>query len=173
MPGPVFADGEKVELRTIEDEDVEFLQKLVNHPRVRHGLGSSDPVTRSEEAEWVDSLSEAEGYHFLIADAGTPVGTVGLNDVNESWGVAEAGYFVHPDHWDNGYATAAMRTICAFAFEEKRLNKVVARAYETNPASRRVLEKTGFTEEGCLRNEAFVEGEHVDVHRYGLLAEEW
>ena len=173
MPGPVFLDGELVELRTIEQEDVDFLQEIINDPAVRHGLGTSDPITRSEEEEWIESLDEAEGYHFIIADDGTPVGTCGLNDVNETWGVAEAGYFVHPDHWGNGYATDALRTLCRFGFEEKRLQKLLARAYATNPASQRVIEKAGFTEEGVLRQEAFVGGERVDVHRYGLLAEEW
>ena len=173
MPGPLFTDGERVALHTIEEEDVDFLQKLVNDPQVRRGLGTTDPITRNEEAEWVDSLDEAEGFHFLVVADGEPVGTAGLSDVNEVWGVAEAGYFVHPDHWDEGYATDALRTLCEFAVEERRLEKVVAWAYETNPASRKVIEKVGFTEEGVLRDEAYVEGERADVHRYGLLAEEW
>lgn len=173
MPGPVFLQGETVALRTIESEDVDFLQAVINDPRVRNGLGNTEPITRTEEEEWVESLGEEEGYHFVIADGETPVGTTGLNDVNETWGVTEAGYMVHPDHWNNGYATDALRTLCRFAFEEKRLRKVVAQAYGTNPVSRRVIEKAGFTEEGVLRNEAFVEGEPVDIHRYGLLEDEW
>jgi RimJ/RimL family protein N-acetyltransferase len=47
-----------------------------------------------------------------------------------------------------------------------------ATVYAQNDGSRRVLEKVGFTEEGLLRQEGFVGGEHVDVVRCGLLAEE-
>lgn len=173
MPGATFREGETVELRTIEDEDVEFLQELVNDPRVRSGLGNTDPVTMEEEREWVESLAERDDYHFLVVADGIPVGVVGLNQVNDVWGVAEAGYFLDPDHWGNGYATDALQTLCGFAFEERRLEKVTAKAYETNPASRRVIEKVGFTEEGVLRDEAFLDGERVDVHAYGLLADEW
>jgi RimJ/RimL family protein N-acetyltransferase len=36
-----------------------------------------------------------------------------------------------------------------------------------------VLEKVGLREEGVLRDERFVDGEHVDVHRFGLLVDEW
>lgn len=78
-----------------------------------------------------------------------------------------------PESWGNGYATDALEAVCGYAFEERRLHKVYATAFETNPASRRVLEKAGFTEEGVLRQEGFAAGRHVDLHRYGLLAAEW
>jgi RimJ/RimL family protein N-acetyltransferase len=63
--------------------------------------------------------------------------------------------------------------MCRYAFEERRLDKVVAEAYATNPGSRRVLEKVGFREEGVHRQEAFVGGERVDLVHFGLLAEEF
>jgi RimJ/RimL family protein N-acetyltransferase len=173
MPGPVFRDGDTVELRTVEEEDVEFLQELVNDPRVRVGLGATEPVTASDERDWVESVGEEGDAHFLICVDGDPVGVLGFQPPNEAWGVTELGYMVVPGEWGNGYATDALRELCGYAFEERRLNKLTANAYETNPASRRVLEKVGFTEEGRLRREAFVEGEHVDVYRYGLLAAEW
>lgn len=173
MPGPLFLDGEVVELRTIEHEDVEFLQQLINDPAVRQSLQSVDPVTNQQEAQWVESLAEADGWHFLVCDDETPVGTIGLSEYDDTWGVAEAGFMIAPEHWNNGYATDALEQLCNYGFAERRLNKVVAKAYETNPASQRVLEKVGFSEEGRLRNEAFVGGEHLDIHRYGLLASEW
>ena len=60
-----------------------------------------------------------------------------------------------------------------YAFDQRRLNKVIANAFDFNAGSRRVLEKVGFTEEGLHREEAFVDGAFVDIYRYGLLAREW
>lgn len=173
MAGPVFLDGEVVDLRTIEHEDVEFMQQLVNDPAVRHSVQNVDPISEQQETEWVDSLSDADGWHFLVCDGETRVGIIGLNEYDDVWGVAEAGYMIAPEHWDSGYATDALTQLCEYGFAERRLNKVVAKAYETNRASQRVLEKVGFAEEGRLRNEAFVEGEYLDLYRYGLLASEW
>lgn len=173
MPGPVFCTGQTVDLCTMEVDDVEFLQGLVNDPRVRTSLRRVEPVNRKQEREWVESIGEAGGCHLLVCADGTPVGTIGFDAPNEAWGTAEVGFMIHPDHWNAGYATDALGALCGYAFEERRLEKMVAMAYETNEASRRVLEKTGFTEEGVLREEAFVGGERVDVHRYGLLATEW
>lgn len=174
MPGPVFREGETVELRTVEEDDLEFLHETINDPRVRTTLAAFEPVTRSREREWIESIGEDGDVRLLIAVDGEAVGTVGL-DVEDDvpWGTAEVGYLIEPEAWGNGYATDAVREICGHAFEERRLHKVHAAVYETNPASRRVLEKAGFSEEGVLREEAYVSGEYVDCHRYGLLADEY
>lgn len=173
MPGPVFLEGETIELRTIETDDADFLQRLLSDPRVRDGIAAVQPVNCAAEREWIDSLGEDDGAHFLVCIDGDPVGSIGLESPNEAWGSVEVGYMIAPSEWGNGYATDALRAVCGYAFEERRLNKVYAGAYATNPASCRVLEKAGFSEEGLLREEAFAGGEYVDVHRYGLLASEW
>jgi RimJ/RimL family protein N-acetyltransferase len=173
MPGPLFAAGEHVELRPIEEADVPFLQRLMNDPRVREGIGAYEPLNEVAEQEWFESASEDDDVHLLICADGDPVGSIGLHLKHDAWGNAEVGYSVVPSAWGNGYATDALRTLCRYAFDERRLNKVTARAYETNPASNRVLEKVGFEQEGTFRREAYVDGEFVDLHRYGLLAEEF
>jgi RimJ/RimL family protein N-acetyltransferase len=60
-----------------------------------------------------------------------------------------------------------------YAFAERRLHKVVARALVTNEASPRVFERLGFREEGIQRDQKYVDGEYVDVVRYSLLRREW
>ncbi|SFK66835.1 Protein N-acetyltransferase, RimJ/RimL family [Halogranum rubrum] len=173
MPGPVFLDGEDVELRTIETDDAAFLQQTLNDPQVRSSLTAFSPRSRTQKADWIAARDDSDGVVLLICVDGDPVGTVALNPPNDVWGVAEIAYMVAPDKWGNGYATEAVRLICRYGFEERRLNKVYAEPFATNTGSCRVLEKVGFSEEGTLRQEAFIEGEYVDVRRYGLLAEEW
>lgn len=173
MPGPLFLEGDTVELRTIEKEDAEFFQRLVTIPRVRTSIGSVDPVNRSQEQEWIESLGERDGITLLVCVGGEPIGNITLKSPNEVDGVAEIGYMIAPEQWGEGYATDALTAICGYAFDERRLHKVYANCYATNPGSRRVLEKAAFTEEGRFRQQGFVDGEHVDVLRYGLLATEY
>ncbi|KAB1198499.1 MULTISPECIES: GNAT family N-acetyltransferase [Haloferax] len=173
MSGAVFLEGDVVELRTVDEDHISFFHEMVNDPRVRRGIAAVDPVTRTNEREWVESRGDDDNINFVICADGDPVGSIGLKPPNVLTGAVEVGYIVAPDHWGNGYATDALRAICGYAFGERRLNKVYAKAFETNPASSRVLEKAGFTREGVHRAEGFVDGEHVDVFRYGLLFEEW
>lgn len=173
MPGPVFLEGEQVTLRTVEEDDLEFLQRDINDPNVRRSLGATDPVNAEQEREWFEEMSESGAVSLLVCTDDDPVGTIGLSDINETWGRAEVGYWLTPDAWGEGYATAATELLVECGFDQRRFNKIVAHAYDFNTGSRRVLEKVGFTEEGVHRKEAFVNGEFVDVHRYGLLASEW
>jgi RimJ/RimL family protein N-acetyltransferase len=173
MPGPVFLQNDQVELRTIEPEDADFLQELINDPEVWQSLAAAEPKNQPTEREWIDSLDESDGADFLVCVDGEPVGSIGLKPPNPVWGTAEIGYMITPEEWGNGYATAAVELVSEYAFEHRRLDKVHATVYESNPASARVLDKAGFTKEGELRKEAFTGGERVDVYRYGLLAEEW
>ncbi|RRJ33501.1 GNAT family N-acetyltransferase [Halocatena pleomorpha] len=173
MSGPVFLEGTDVSLRTIEEDDSEFFQQLVNNPRVRIPIGSVRAMNHAAEREWIESLDERAGTHLSVCVDNNSVGSISLKSPNEVDGVAELGYMIAPEQWNNGYATDAVEAICGYAFDERRLNKVRADCYVTNPGSQRVLEKVGFTQEGRFREEAFVEGEHVDVLRYGLLAAEY
>jgi RimJ/RimL family protein N-acetyltransferase len=173
MPGPPFLRGEAVTLNPVDEEDLTFVQRVVNDPEVWQSLGSATPKTMKQEEEWYEEASSDNGdVTLLICVDGDPVGTVGLH-VNETWGTGELGYMVAPEAWGEGYCTDAVRTISRYAFEERRLDKVGARTFATNPGSQRVLEKAGFTREGTQRKEAFVGGERVDLVYFGLLAEEF
>lgn len=175
MPGPVFLRGESVELRTIEPEDAEFLAAVLNDPRVREGIGADHPYPVSSEREWIESLDEhnPEGVNLLVCTDGDPIGVLGVEDVVPRWGTGEVGYMLEPGAWNEGYATDAVRTVAAYVFDELRFERLAADVYETNEASARVLEKVGFQQEGTQRSHAFADGKRVDLHRYGLLAEEF
>jgi RimJ/RimL family protein N-acetyltransferase len=182
MPGPVFlhTDDDAVALRTVEEEDLPFLQRNWNDPDVRRLLRSPTPRNgkQTDEAfeEW---LSDDDSVNLLVSDESDggddpePVGTVSLFRIDEQAGVGTLACWITPDAHGEGYATLATEAMVAHAFDERRLHKVVGEAYAHNTASRRVLEKVGLREEGVLRDEKFVDGDHVDVHRYGLLADEW
>ncbi len=174
MPGPAFLEGDDVVLRTIERDDLAFCQEAMNDPRVRGGFDAHAPVTMDDEEGWYDdAVVDGDDVHLLACVDGKPVGTVGLNGVTDVYGVAELGYWIAPDHHGQGFATEAARLLVGYGFDERRLHRVGARAFEFNDASRRVLEKVGFEREGVSRDAAFVDGKYVDVYRFGLLEPEW
>lgn len=56
-------------------------------------------------------------------------------------GVVEVGYGISPDAQNNGYATEAVESLCNWAFQTGRVNKILAECSKKNMASIRVLEK--------------------------------
>lgn len=173
MPGPVFIPGDTVDLHTIEEADLEFLQRNVNDPRVWRRIGSADPVNAQQEREFFEEVVGGDGgVHLLVCADGEPVGTVGLNDL-EGRGAPELGYWVAPDHHRQGYATAAADLLVGYGFDQLGVHRIEARAFDFNEASQTVLERVGFTHEGTSREAAFVDGEYRDALWYGILEEGW
>lgn len=172
MPGPVFLRGDTVSMRTLEREDLDFLQTHRNHPEVRRMLGRVYPQNRDKvEQDFEGYMSNA--VNLLACVDGERVGFVALFDWNESSGHAELAYWVAPDQQGNGYATEAVELAVEYAFDERRCHRLDAGAHETNEASRALLEGLGFEEEGRRREHVFLDGEYVDTVLYGLLADEW
>jgi RimJ/RimL family protein N-acetyltransferase len=172
MPGPVFLRGDRVDLHTVEADDVPFLQRLVNDPRVRETLGSVLPYSERQQTAWFESL-DPDSFAFLVRADGDPVGYVELEDYFPAWSNAEVVGFIDPERWGNGYASAAVELLASYAFDTLGLHRLYAHAQASNPGSRAVLERVGFGEEGRLRDHAYGGGERVDVLVYGLLAAEW
>jgi [ribosomal protein S5]-alanine N-acetyltransferase len=79
---------------------------------------------------------------------------------------AEIGYWLGRPYWGHGLATAVVRTVCAFAFEELGLVRLVAHVFADNHASARVLEKNGFRQEGYLIRHYCKDGRFIDARLY-------
>ena len=174
MPGPMFAEGDTVTLRTVEEDDLEFLQSARNDPAIRRPVTLNRAANAEQTREsFENAISNDDSVSLLACVDEEPAGMVVLFDENDVTGTATLAYWIVPDHWGNGYATEAAGLLCEHGFADRRLNKIRADALGSNAGSRRVLEKLGFVEEGLLREEKFVGGKHVDVHRFGLLADEW
>jgi RimJ/RimL family protein N-acetyltransferase len=174
MPGPVFIEGDSIDLRTIEEEDIEFLLEGTNHPRVRQYAGGDVPYNRRRfEEERFEALSGGDVVDLLVCDGDDRLGDVSLAPIDQRRGWANLGYWIHPDRQGEGYATEAARLVVTHGFEELRLHRISAVVLAGNDASKRVVEKLGFVHEGTKRDDAFVDGEYVDRDVYAVLREEW
>jgi len=71
------------------------------------------------------------------------------------------------------YATAALRLMLEYAFNERRMNKCQTYFMEGDTYNIGMVEKLGFVKEGVLRGKVFHQGRYWDEHHYGLFAEEF
>ncbi|MFB6216284.1 MAG: GNAT family N-acetyltransferase [Candidatus Aenigmatarchaeota archaeon] len=173
MPGAVFLGGENIELRTIEEEDIEFLRDHVNDPEIRSSLTIWRPMNIEQEREFFEEVVSAEEpVNLMVTRDGEPLGTVELRE-KEQDRIGELGIWLKKEAQDNGYGTEAAERLAEYAFNELNFHKVTARAFGKNKASRKVWEKLGFEEEGKMREEVYRNGEYEDVFYYGLLKEEF
>ena len=172
MPGPVFLHGERVTLRPVEHDDAALLQRGHNDPAVRVPLGMRSPTNEAQIEERIEDWVEGnDGVNLLVCLDEEPIGQVDV--MHHDWTRPELAYWLLPEHHGEGYMTEAVSLVIDYFFETFEKRGLAARAFSSNDASRGLLERLGFTEEGRLREHRFVGGEYVDTIFYGLLREEW
>ena len=137
-------------------------------------------MTRQEIAQMLEAagselkeLRRYENYRWFVGFENEVVGSVSLKNISHSMGYAEIGYGIAESHHRRGIATAAVRLLVDKVFAETALRRLIAFVHDENQASRRVLEKLGFQEEGLLREHYMINGEPKDEIIYGLLRREW
>jgi RimJ/RimL family protein N-acetyltransferase len=171
MPGGIYLRGDRLDLRTVEPADYDFLQTHWNDPAIRSWVPPGRPYSQDDIARFVEGHDRS--MQLLPCRDEEPVGLVFLFDIEMERDHAELAYWIVSDEQGAGYATEAAELALSVAFEDLGLHKVLARVFEGNDASMRVLEKLGFEREGRLRENDFLRGEHKDTVLFGLLAEEW
>lgn len=114
----------------------------------------------------------ARYWAVCLRGTGKAIGTCDLSEIDRHHKRAEVGFVFHRAYWGNGYAYEAMSAVIAHAFGEFDLERLAARLHAGNSASRRLLERLGFSCEGRLAGHVVRDGARRDCLIYGLLRTE-
>jgi len=167
-------EGELIRLRAVEEEDLPRINEGIWDPEVSQHLSVAWPQPLAGTREWWERgrNSDRDAAFAIETMAGEFVGGCGLHEISARNRSAVLGIWLARAHWEKGYGTDAVRTLCRFAFQEMNLQRVELGVLETNPRGVRAYEKVGFKEEGQLRRFMFVGGRYVDTILMGLLSED-
>jgi RimJ/RimL family protein N-acetyltransferase len=175
MPGQVYLDGDRVELRVPTREDVDFLNTARNHPDIREPMTFTTPSTREDIEEFYDEVMQSDDNVNLVVclpgEGPTPIGAVVLFNITRHH--AELAYWLLPEYQGEGHATEAARLVVEYAFETLGLHRVHAKTVDDNEASQALLERLGFAKEGRRRDHVHQRGSYHDYVYFGLLREEF
>ncbi|MFW6040359.1 MAG: GNAT family N-acetyltransferase [Thermoplasmatota archaeon] len=172
MAGSVFIKGDRINLKTIEKEDLVFFKDNINDPSIRYNLTIRFPINKKEEERWIE-YDRKDSVDLAIYKDEEPIGVISLVRLNKDDGNAEVGLWVTQEKQGKGYGTEAARLIVTYGFDELRLHRIYARFYEGNESSKKIWDNFNFKKEGTLRGAAFRDGEYIDIHIYGILENEW
>ncbi len=145
----VSLPGDTISIRQFSLEDAQRYFDLIDYDREHYS--QFDDVTASKY-QAVEDVRESmlhpkpNKYRFGIWDGDTMVGSVNLT-MHED-GADEIGYWVGAQYTGHGYAARALKPLTAFGFNHLNKEELFARVFVGNEASRKTLEKVGFTPEG-------------------------
>lgn len=117
-------------------------------------------------------------FSFLVFDitgnADVLVGGLTISNIRRRAAQhANLGYWMGERYAGKGFMTEAVGAILPFFFERLSLHRLHAAFLPHNGASRRVLEKNGFREEGYAENYLQIDGRWADHVLFALTRERW
>lgn len=108
-------------------------------------------------------------HSFLIFYRGQLAGGLTISNIRRRAACfANLGYWMDIEHKGHGIMTRAVGQVLPFVYETLNLNRLNAACLPHNTASRRVLEKNGFVEEGFAEHYLQIDGRWQDHVLFGL-----
>jgi RimJ/RimL family protein N-acetyltransferase len=156
LVGGSLGDG-VVRLRPRRPEDAGPLAETAGDPESRRWASRPLPDEIAAQAATIERAESdwliGERVQLTICDdaSGAVVGDVSMFFVDETMGVVNLGYSVHPAWRRRGFATRAARLVASWALDLPSVARVEAGANVENTASQEVLRRAGFVHEGTFR----------------------
>jgi RimJ/RimL family protein N-acetyltransferase len=129
------------------------------------------PYTDVDAEAWFTLLERTtEPTHWAIEVDGSAVGGIGVTRREGIFAkTAELGYWLGEPYWGRGLMTEVVTAVSRHALEHYGLVRLESPVFAWNPASMRVLEKSGFVREGIARASAFKDEQVIDTVVYALV----
>jgi ribosomal-protein-alanine N-acetyltransferase len=146
-------ETERLVCERLRLEHAAEVARLYGDPRVARtlfadGLPLREVAARESLRDAIDHW-QCHGFGPWLLRDRTTLELVGRGGLQHTFvdGIdeVEVGWAILPEKWGQGLATELARTSLAVAFDDLWLDHVVAFTLPDNVASRRVMEKTGFT----------------------------
>lgn len=144
-------DFDDYRLRTLKRRDAKDMYEYGKRREVTRFL-SWGPFTdirdarRSIRTIFFPRLKEGLPIGYAIVDKkrSKMIGTIDFHSTIDSGDGAEVGFVIHPDYWNRGIVTRALRELVKVGFSHLGYERIIVRHLKSNVASRRVIEKVGF-----------------------------
>lgn len=176
-----YEDGHRIYLRALEPEDHKKIHKWRRDPEYQRGVISTKRYTSKEtERKWIKNAIERHEsgddirLGVVIKETDELIGLVYLSSINHVHKRASFGSWIgEPNNRGEGYVTEARHQLMRYAFDELELRRIEACILKSNDASRRSVEKFGYTKEGVKRKHTYKNGKYNDVIVYSILKSEY
>lgn len=178
LPKQPVIETDRLVLRLVEKSDLPALFVVNRDSKVFRYSPRASWKTPADGKAWFSRImthrKNGATIQFVIVlrESGSPIGTFGAFNFDESTGSAEIGYVLGRKYWGKGLVKEALAAFIPFAFDTLKLKRLEAELDPRNVASAKALERVGFSHEGCRRSNYFSKGKITDTGLYGMLNED-
>lgn len=161
---------ENLVLRKISKHDAEFLYRGLNEKGITDYL-SLGPFKTIEQSKmliksYLKYWENYAQYNYIIVlqeIEEVKIGLISLWNVNWRHHRAEVGIWIIPPYWSKGFGSKSIQLIKNIAFNHLKLNRLEAHVAIKNTNSISLFTKSGFNEEGTLKQYLNIQGNYHDA----------
>jgi ribosomal-protein-alanine N-acetyltransferase len=172
-------ETERCMLRAPSVDDAQALFTLMQDTQVLRYLGSRSMTTIDDAVRRVQAyhndFQQQQAIVWAIQHQGSFIGTCTFWHLQPDHDRAEIGYMLASAFWGKRIATEVCTAVLDFGFSQMGLHSVEGQIDPDNAASRRVLEKLGFIQEGYFHENFFdlQQRRYTDTAVFSLLGATW
>ena len=130
-------------------------------------------INQTDQEKWFESLDKdiyCPKNLFLIGmDKKIDVGIFAMSNINYINRNSDIGCDIFCKYRSKGYGTRLLSSGIRFAKEVLNLKKLCCEILDHNIASKKMVEKNGFVQEGLKKQQVYKNGVYVDSAVYGLI----
>lgn len=174
---PQPQDAVRVRLDQPRKDDLADIVFLANNHRIAANLAMMPHPFTLQDAKALVARAERASensatFAVRLQTTGRIIGVAKYAEMEAS-GSVHIGYWLGEPFWGQGLATEAVHTLVDYAFSQGGMSELSAACRVTNPASRRVLVKSGFQYRDQSMIHSMGAGGTVPIERYCLERVVW
>lgn len=148
--------SEKINFRTIEPKDIDCLLEWENDTDNWKVSNTFVPFSRKLMEEYIYSAQDiftTKQIRFIIEDKNNiQLGCVDLFEYDPFHLRAGVGILIDKQHRNKGTAKEAVKLLKEYSFQHLKLNQLFCTVGETNKASIKLFEQSGFVQTGTKKD---------------------
>lgn len=167
-------DLEDLILRPMEAGDLADVLAWRNAENVRRNMLNDKFISMAEHQAWFKDRQADPGCEWLVAElSATPVGVVGITDIDPSDGTATWSMYLSESVKTPGVGALMEYQVIERLFGKHNIRKIWGETLSSNRSTLALHRRFGFTQEGVLCRQVRRGDQYEDVVRVALFAEDW
>ena len=154
---PKLLNNDRLYLRALEPEDLEVLYKWENDTDVWKFGSAMSPYSKYALRQYIadaqTDIFQSKQLRFMIVlnEGETTVGTIDLYDFDALNSRCGVGIYIDPTNRENRFALQALNLLVSYTFHFLKINQLYAVIPESNRASLKLFQSSGFSQSGVLQ----------------------
>jgi UDP-4-amino-4,6-dideoxy-N-acetyl-beta-L-altrosamine N-acetyltransferase len=162
-----------ITLRPVELNDSDSIRNWRNRDEIRQWMYTSRLISESEHQKWFEEMKIDPARRLLIIELNqTPQAVIYFSNIDQHSSSCDWGFYPTP-HAIQGVSALIEFIALKFAFENLQIRRLQCQVLASNSGVLNLHKKSGFDQEGVLRQAKKTARGLEDVVLFGMLDSEW